>query len=445
MVTLVSIVLLGFLPFCISADEISATSARNDRSDSIRDNLHNANTITGFDAKPQDEQHRRLQVNPYPEQFQQKQQQGEDLLAQRGFDLFDSNHDSKIDRDEYKEGVKKLVYVLENTPTIATTKNRFPTNISFLSKLLGTSKTSTNATAKQEEEEEDTTHFWPAFFHSATVIIATEVGDKTFFIAAVLSMKNERLPVLFGALGALYFMTILSVMMGMILPSLLSRQYTSLLGGLLFLYFGIKLLRDSRSMQNAVSGELEEVEEELLGLHLSKKKDEDLETGKANTIINDSHSNTTTSANSIKEQQKQQQQQSSTNSTTNATKRTATSSGNSNNNNNTSTIDINLRKSTSLPYYGSNIVNKQKLFLQSLTLTFLAEWGDRSQIATIALASHKEPYGVTLGGCLGHTICTSVAILGGRMLASRISEKSVAISGGIIFLVFGFHSLIYAP
>jgi putative Ca2+/H+ antiporter (TMEM165/GDT1 family) len=418
-------------------DSQDATIIKNKRNDSVLDN------VAYFDVKLLEEQRRRLQDGSHLEQFQQRQQQGEEALAQRGFDLFDSNHDSKIDREEYREGVKKLVYVLENTPSIATTKNSFLSNFSFLSKLLGASTTTTTTTnSKQVEEDEDTTHFWPAFFHSATVIIATEVGDKTFFIAAVLSMKNERLPVLFGALGALYCMTILSVLMGMILPNLLPRQYTSILGGLLFLYFGIKLLRDSRSMQNAVSGELEEVEEELLGLHFSKKKDEDLETGKANTLlINDN--TTSTSTNSTKEQQKQQQL--SGNSATNATKRSTTSSGNSNNHHTTSSNDINLRKSNSLPYHGSNIVNKQKLFLQSLTLTFLAEWGDRSQIATIALASHKEPYGVTLGGCLGHTICTSVAILGGRMLASRISEKSVAISGGIIFLVFGFHSLLYAP
>merc|ERR1712196_176876 len=81
--------------------------------------------------------------------------------------------------------------------------------------------------------------------------------------------------------------------------------------------------------------------------------------------------------------------------------------------------------------------------MQSFTLTFLAEWGDRSQIATIALSAAKNPYGVTLGGCIGHTMCTGLAVLGGRMLAARISEKTVSFGGGIIFLIFGVHSVFF--
>jgi putative Ca2+/H+ antiporter (TMEM165/GDT1 family) len=76
-------------------------------------------------------------------------------------------------------------------------------------------------------------------------------------------------------------------------------------------------------------------------------------------------------------------------------------------------------------------------------LTFVAEWGDRSQIATIALAAAKNPYGVTIGGCLGHSMCTGLAVLGGRMLAARISEKTVSQWGGILFLIFGIHSLFF--
>ena len=71
------------------------------------------------------------------------------------------------------------------------------------------------------------------------------------------------------------------------------------------------------------------------------------------------------------------------------------------------------------------------------------EWGDRSQIATIALASAKDPYGVTAGGIVGHSMCTGLAVVGGRMLASRISEKHVHVVGGLIFLVFAAYSFFF--
>lgn len=203
------------------------------------------------------------------------------------------------------------------------------------------------------------------------MIIATEIGDKTFFIAAVMSMRQERSAVFVGAVLSLYVMTVLSSIMGLILPAMIPVKYTHILGGLLFLYFGFKLINDSRSMDaNAVSDELEEVEEELL----HPKKDEE--------------SGQTAPTNPIK-------------------------------------------------------VGFSAIAIQSFSLTFLAEWGDRSQIATIALAAAKNPYGVTLGGCIGHTLCTGVAVMGGRMLAARISEKTVSMGGGFIFLVFGIHSVFF--
>ncbi|KAH1234971.1 GDT1-like protein 3 [Glycine max] len=82
---------------------------------------------------------------------------------------------------------------------------------------------------------------------------------------------------------------------------------------------------------------------------------------------------------------------------------------------------------------------------QSFILTFLAEWGDRSQIATIALATHKNAIGVAVGATIGHTICTSLAVVGGSMLASKISQRSVATVGGLLFLGFSVSSYFYPP
>ena len=50
----------------------------------------------------------------------------------------------------------------------------------------------------------------------------------------------------------------------------------------------------------------------------------------------------------------------------------------------------------------------------NLTLFLLSpEWGDRSQIATITLASHLDPIGVAIGAIIGHSICTGLAVIGG--------------------------------
>jgi len=52
---------------------------------------------------------------------------------------------------------------------------------------------------------------------------------------------------------------------------------------------------------------------------------------------------------------------------------------------------------------------------------------------------------VILGGLVGHAICTAMAVIGGRMLAARISERSVALVGGVLFLLFAVHSFFTGP
>ena len=253
------------------------------------------------------------------------------------FDRLDENHDSKLSKEEFSHGWKVIAQQCPTTSWLPANRGGF----------------------------------WKGFTAGVSMIIATEIGDKTFFIAAVMSMRQERSAVFVGAVLSLYVMTVLSSIMGLILPTMIPVKYTHILGGFLFLYFGFKLINDSRSMDaTAVSEELEEVEEELL----HPKKDEE--------------SGQTFTANPMK-------------------------------------------------------TGFAEVAIQSFSLTFLAEWGDRSQIATIALAAAKNPYGVTLGGCLGHTLCTGVAVLGGRMLAARISERTVSLGGGFIFLVFGIHSVFF--
>ncbi|KAJ6689685.1 hypothetical protein OIU85_006039 [Salix viminalis] len=71
------------------------------------------------------------------------------------------------------------------------------------------------------------------------------------------------------------------------------------------------------------------------------------------------------------------------------------------------------------------------IFLKAFSITFFGEWGDKSQIATIGLAADENPFGVVIGGILGQALCTTAAVIGGKSLASQISERIVALSGGI--------------
>lgn len=83
------------------------------------------------------------------------------------------------------------------------------------------------------------------------------------------------------------------------------------------------------------------------------------------------------------------------------------------------------------------------IVLEVFILTFIAEWGDRTQLTTITLAATSSAVvGVTLGAILGHAICAAIAVVGGCLIAGRISERLLTAIGGGLFLLFGAVSLI---
>lgn len=65
-------------------------------------------------------------------------------------------------------------------------------------------------TSGADVSPEANTEFWHGFIGAISVIIVSELGDKTFFIAAILAMRHSRLVVFGGAIAALSIMTVLS-------------------------------------------------------------------------------------------------------------------------------------------------------------------------------------------------------------------------------------------
>ena len=256
-----------------------------------------------------------------------------------------------------------------------------------------------------------------ALAQSFAMIIVSEIGDKTFLIAAILAMRHPRLTVFLGAFGSLVVMSILSAAMGHVLPSLIPRKWTQALAGLLFLVFGAKMMVEARQMKpgnDKIAEEMREAEEEIEGDDAAHDGTggrvagdviplEEMEEGGGRALPH-AHSKSS------------------------------------------STLMEGARNFCSL-FLGP-------VFVQAFILTFLGEWGDRSQIATIALgAAHVRPsqlssmsltelqnvYLVSLGTIVGHACCTALAVIGGRYVSTKISVKH-----GTFSFLFAFWHPTYA-
>ncbi|XP_055895706.1 transmembrane protein 165-like isoform X3 [Biomphalaria glabrata] len=220
---------------------------------------------------------------------------------------------------------------------------------------------------KLEKDNLGLTH---GFVASISVIVVSELGDKTFFIAAIMAMTHSRMTVLMGALAALYFMTILSAMVGYA-TTVIPRALTFYISSALFAVFGLKMLREGWYMSDDEGQEeYEEVQADL------KRREDEIE--KQNLPTQD--------------------------------------------------VETGIIRSPGRRFV-SGILST--VFLQALTLTFLAEWGDRSQIATIILGARENVLGVIVGSCVGHTICTGLAVIGGRFIAQRISVRTGSLNGSM--------------
>jgi putative Ca2+/H+ antiporter (TMEM165/GDT1 family) len=72
-------------------------------------------------------------------------------------------------------------------------------------------------------------------------------------------------------------------------------------------------------------------------------------------------------------------------------------------------------------------------------LILCSEWGDKSQIAAIALAANYEVWGIIFGGILAHCLCIVIALAIGKALKSVVTDNQILITGGLLFVVFGIY------
>lgn len=102
------------------------------------------------------------------------------------------------------------------------------------------------------------------FVTSFSLVLFSELFDKTFFIAAIMATRHGRLTVFLGAALALFVMTVLSAMLGNLSMAFLPPRFCALASGVLMYLFGFKTLYEAHSMAPShTKDEIEGVEAEI--------------------------------------------------------------------------------------------------------------------------------------------------------------------------------------
>ena len=93
----------------------------------------------------------------------------------------------------------------------------------------------------------------------------------------------------------------------------------------------------------------------------------------------------------------------------------------------------------------AQIAGRLGVFGATLITFFLAEMGDKTQIATVALAAHyATPVSVVLGTTLGMLIADVPAVFAGDKLAAKIPMRLVHTIAAAIFAALGLATLLGA-
>ena len=268
--------------------------------------------------------------------------------------------------------------------------------------------------------------FLATLVSSASLILLTEVGDKTFFVAAILATKHDVNLVYLACWLALATMTLLSGLIGSLLPKVThllpfsAGKLSSLVSALLLTMFGVQMLFEGcRPFFEAENAEEEEENEEF-GEAAKEIDEADFYDG--SKIPGE----TGYRLQQIKKELGERCE---------ALIVSFSAFLRSHGLESKSLTDLSSSNRL-LP----NIILFGEIFL----MNFLAEWGDKSQFTTVALSSSGgSTLAVLLGGVLGHALCTGIAVTIGTAASEHIPESYLRVAGGSLFLLFALQAVLY--
>jgi putative Ca2+/H+ antiporter (TMEM165/GDT1 family) len=99
-------------------------------------------------------------------------------------------------------------------------------------------------------------------------------------------------------------------------------------------------------------------------------------------------------------------------------------------------------------HYGSTHVSPKRMTSslivagETFVAVFIAEWGDRTQIAMFGQHASQPLMPVICGSLLAFALLTTSAVMVAKILSGvKIQEQTLSMIGGLSFLLFGFQSL----
>ena len=84
----------------------------------------------------------------------------------------------------------------------------------------------------------------------------------------------------------------------------------------------------------------------------------------------------------------------------------------------------------------NNNLKYTNIFLSAFMLIFIAELGDKTQLAVAGLATTNSAWSVWLGATLALLSTTLLAVILGKMLLKKFNSQWLHKAGGILFLAF---------
>ncbi len=216
-----------------------------------------------------------------------------------------------------------------------------------------------------------------SIYQSFIMIVINEIADKSFICVVLFSMKNSKLMTFLFAMIALTAMNLMAITIGFYIPILVYREWIDWIAIVAFTAFGLFNLYQGLTMESETLAH--EIEEQEVNLeHINELKEP--------FVIN--------------------------------------------------------KVTDRIEYQEFTRPNEETKYVKVGYLAFLAnmvlfECGDKTQIATIVIATVYNPIGVFIGTTCGFALCVLLAISCGKLLGQYITEKMTSIIAGIVFLLFG--------